>query len=155
MEESIDKRDCILSLFCAGVFAFFYLQCEDLMESGAYWPELICQTGMALSLLECVLAGFKWLRAGKTQKGLLPLTASQAKRVLILLAILGLWIWGLRTLGFLVSSLAALCVLTVWFEPEKKTAYVLRDIFVCMVFELVCYYTFKYLGIHFPKALFI
>ena len=151
----MQKRNCISSLVCAAVFAFFLIQCASLSASAAYWPRIICIVGLSLSVLEIVLEGIKWSKAAAKQEKLWPLSAAQTKRSLSLLGILVLWILGLNTVGFLVSSVLALCAIALVFEPIRDKKHIILDIIVCAVFGVVFYFTFQLLGIHFPDALLI
>lgn len=151
----MEKKNCFTSVICAGVFLFFLVRCGALSEAAAYWPRMICITGLTLSGLEIVLEGIKWRRAGGEQEKLWPLTGEQTRRCLVLLGILILWIAGLTTIGFLVASAAALCAIALVFEPKKDKKYLLRDVAVCVLFSVLFYFTFKFLGIHFPKSLLI
>lgn len=149
----MQKKNCITSLICAAVFLFFFFQCGALTETAAQWPRMICAVGLALSIAEAALEGVKWNRAVGQQEKMWPLSAGQTKRSLILLGLLVLWIVGLTTIGFLVSSVAALCAIAIVFEPIKDRKHLIRDIVVCVIFGIIFYVTFKFLGIHFPRAL--
>ena len=149
----MQKKKCITSLICAAVFLFFFFQCSSLTEAAAYWPRMICIVGLTLSVLETALEGVKWAKAAGQQEKMWPLTAAQTKRSLILLGLLVLWIAGLTTIGFLVSSVAALCAIAIVFEPIKDKKHLIRDVVVCVIFGIIFYVTFKFLGIHFPRAL--
>ena len=149
----MQKKNCFTSLICAAVFLFFLLQCNTLSETAAFWPRMICVVGLALSVLEFVLEGIKLVKTAGEQEKLWSLTGEQTKRSLILLGLLVLWIVGLTTIGFLVSSVAALCAIAIVFEPIKDKKHLLRDVVVCILFGVLFYVTFKFLGIHFPRAL--
>ena len=149
----MQKRNCVSSLICAAVFLFFLIQAGRLNDTAAYWPEIICTVGLGLSGLEILLEGIKWSKAADKQEKLWALTQEQTKRSLVLLGIMLLWIAGLTTLGFLVSSSAALCVIAIVFDPHKSKKSIVTDIVVGIVFGLIFYFLFKFLGIHFPKAL--
>lgn len=151
----MQKKNCFTSLICAAIFLFFLFQCNSLSETAAYWPRMICVVGLVLSVLETVLEGIKWVKTAGDQEKLWPLTGEQTKRSLILLGLLVLWIAGLTTIGFLVSSIVALCAIAIIFEPVKDTKHLIRDIVVCVLFGILFYITFKFLGIHFPRALLI
>lgn len=114
---------------------------------------MICVAGLALSMLEIAMEGRKWYRTADGQEKLFPLNGKQIERSLLLLGLLILWVAGLTTIGFLVSSVLALCAISVCFEPIKTQKNILRDIAVCILFGLIIYFIFKYLGIHFPRAL--
>lgn len=146
------KRNCFTSVICAAVFACFYAMCGDLMDSGAYWPALICKTGLALSVLQFAVSAFCWARSGVPQGAVFPLSAPQCLRSAAVLAIMAVWISCLRRIGFLTSSAAALCAVSLLFEPERTAGRFARDVAVCVVFAALCYCAFKYLGINFPKA---
>lgn len=147
------KKNCITSLICAAVFAFFLYQCAALSVSAAYWPRMICIVGLTLSVIEIVMEGIKWKKTAGDQEKLWVLTADQTKRGAILLGVLILWIIGLDTLGFLVSSILALCVIAVIFDPHRTKKNIIRDVVACVVVGVAIYVLFGYLGIHFPKAL--
>ena len=149
----MEKRNCVTSLICAAVFAFFLFQCNSLSETAAYWPRIICIVGLVLAGLEILLEGFKWSSSTDKQEKLWALTPTQTKNSLILLGILILWIAGLTTIGFLVSSVAALCVIALVFDPRKSKKNLIRDIVACAVFGIIFYFLFKFLGIHFPRTL--
>lgn len=150
------KRNCVTSLICAAIFAFFLYQCSLLSESAAYWPRMICIVGLVLCAIEVVTEGMRWSREDtETQGKLWVLSAAQTKRGALLLGILLLWIIGLDTLGFLVSSLIALCVTAVCFEPHRTKKNLLRDVVTCAVIGVAIYFLFGYLGVHFPRALMI
>ncbi|EOS64357.1 MULTISPECIES: tripartite tricarboxylate transporter TctB family protein [unclassified Anaerotruncus] len=151
----MQKKNCFTSLICAAIFLFFLFQCNSLSETAAYWPRMICVVGLVLSVLETVLEGIKWVKTAGDQEKLWPLTGEQTKRSLILLGLLVLWIAGLTTIGFLVSSIVALCAIAIIFEPVKDKKHLIRDIVVCVLFGILFYITFKFLGIHFPRALLI
>lgn len=151
----MQKKNCFTSLICAAIFLFFLFQCNSLSETAAYWPRMICVVGLVLSVLETVLEGIKWVKTAGDQEKLWPLTGEQTKRSLILLGLLVLWIAGLTTIGFLVSSIVALCAIAIIFEPVKDKKHLIRDIVVCVLFGTLFYITFKFLGIHFPRALLI
>lgn len=128
----MQKRNCITALICAAIFAFFLIQSQMLSDTAAYWPTIICSVGLALSCLEILLEGIKWRRTADHQEKFFPLTWVQTKRGLVALGILILWVVGLNTIGFLVTSLAALCVITVWFRiPEDEKEYHSRCSFLC------------------------
>lgn len=128
----MQKRNCITALICAAIFAFFLIQSQMLSDTAAYWPTIICSVGLALSCLEILLEGIKWRRTADHQEKFFPLTWVQTKRGLVALGILILWVVGLNTIGFLVTSLAALCVITVWFDPQKtEKEYHSRCSFLC------------------------
>lgn len=57
---------------------------------------------------------------GRPPGKVLPSDLGADKRGLVALGILILWVVGLNTIGFLVTSLAALCVITVWFDPRRR-----------------------------------
>ena len=149
----MQKRNCFTSLICAAVFLFFLFQTGALTETAAYWPRIICTVGLALAGLEIVLEGIKWSKCADQQEKLWVLSAEQSKRGVILLGLLVLWIAGLTTIGFLVSSVVALCAIAVTFDPDKRKKHLVRDIAVCIVFGLIFYFLFQFLGIHFPRAL--
>lgn len=149
----MQKKNCVTSFICALVFLFFLLQCNSLSESAAYWPRMICIVGLILAGLEIALEGYKWSKTAGEQEKLLPLNADQTKRSGMLLGLLVLWIAGLTTLGFLVSSVLALCAIAIVFDPEKTKKNMIRDVVVCVLFGIIFYFTFKFLGIHFPKTL--
>lgn len=149
----MQKKNCITSLICAAVFLFFFFQCSALTETAAQWPRMICTVGLLLSILEAVLEGVKWSKTTGQQEKMWPLSGEQTKRSLILLGLLILWIAGLTTIGFLVSSVVALCVIAIVFEPIRDKKHLIRDIVVCVIFGIIFYVTFKFLGIHFPRAL--
>ena len=149
----MQKKNCVTSLICAAIFAFFLFQCASLSDSAAYWPRMICVVGLVLCGLEVALEGVKWYRTAEEQEKLWALSAAQTKRALILLGILVLWCMGLNTIGFLVSSLAALCAVAVYFEPEKTKRNLIRDVVACLVVGVIVYFLFGYLGVHFPRAL--
>ena len=151
----MQKKNCFTSLICAAIFLFFLFQCNSLSETAAYWPRMICVVGLVLSVLETVLEGIKCVNTAGDQEKLWPLTGEQTKRSLILLGLLVLWIAGLTTIGFLVSSIVALCAIAIIFEPVKDKKHLIRDIVVCVLFGILFYITFKFLGIHFPRALLI
>lgn len=149
----MQKKNCFTSLICAAVFLFFLFQCELLSPEAAYWPRLICIVGLFLAGLEIVLEGYKWKKTAETQERLFPLTKEETKRGCILLAILILWAVGLTTIGFLVSSIIILCTIAIVFEPQKTKKYIVRDAAACVVFGIMFYFTFKLLGVHFPRTL--
>lgn len=149
----MQKKNCVTSLICAAVFLFFLFQCNSLSVTAAYWPRIICIVGLVLSGLEILLEGIKWSKAVGEQEKLWVLTGEQTKHSLMLLGILVMWIAGLTTIGFLVSSVVVLCVIAVVFDPKKSRKNLVRDIVACIVFGLMFYFLFKFLGIHFPKAL--
>lgn len=149
----MQKKNCITSLICAAIFLFFFFQCSSLTEAAAQWPRIICVVGLVLSIAEAALEGVKWSKAVGQQEKMWPLSAGQTKRSLILLGLLILWIAGLTTIGFLVSSVVALCAIAVIFEPIKDKKHLIRDVVVCVIFGIIFYVTFKFLGIHFPRAL--
>lgn len=111
--------------------------------------------GLALSCLEIVLEGYKWYRTAGEQEKLFPLTWPQTKRALILFVVLLLWSLGLNTLGFLVSSVLAMCVVAVYFDPNKTRRNIIRDILVCVIIGVLVYFMFGYLEVHYPRALLI
>lgn len=149
----MQKKNCVTSLVCAAVFLFFFFQCNSLSETAAYWPRIICIVGLVLAGLEIVLEGIKWSKTAGEQESLWVLTPEQTKNSLILLGLLILWIAGLTTIGFLVSSVLALCAIAVVFDPQKSRKHLIRDVVVCVIFGLLFYFVFKFLGIHFPRAL--
>lgn len=149
----MQKKNCFTSVICALVFFFFLLQCNALTETAAYWPRMICIVGLVLAGLEIAIEGFKWSKAAGEQEALFPLNGAQAKRALILLGLLLLWIAGLTTIGFLVSSVLALCAISIIFDPDKSKKSILRNVIVCVIFGMIIYFTFKFLGIHFPRTL--
>lgn len=149
----MNKKNCITSLICATVFAFFLHECASLSVSAAYWPRMICIVGLTLCVIEIVMEGVKWKKSAGTQEKVWVLTADQTKRGAILLSVLLLWIIGLDTLGFLVSSLIALCVTAIVFDPHCTKKNIIRDVVACVVIGVLIYVLFGYLGIHFPKAL--
>lgn len=149
----MEKRNCVTSLICAAVFTFFLLQCNALSTAAAYWPRIICIVGLILSGLEILLEGIKWNRNTEKQEKLWVLTPQQTKNSILLLGLLILWIAGLTSIGFLVSSAAALCAISIVFEPNKSKKKIIRNLIVCVVFAVIFYSLFKFLGIHFPKAL--
>ena len=149
----MEKRNCVTSLICAAVFAFFLLQCNALSTAAAYWPRIICIVGLVLSGLEILLEGIKWNHNTEKQEKLWVLTPQQTKNSILLLGLLILWIAGLTSIGFLVSSAAALCTISIVFEPNKSKKKIIRNLIVCVVFAVIFYSLFKFLGIHFPKAL--
>ena len=69
------------------------------------------------------------------------------------MAILILWAIGLTTIGFFVSSIIILCTIAIVFEPKKTKKYIVRDVVACVVFGIMFYFTFKLLGVHFPRTL--
>ena len=151
----MQKKNVVTSIICAAVFLFFLFQCGALSETAAYWPRMICIVGLALSTLEIALEGSKWYRTQNSQERLWALNLEQTKRGLILLGVLILWCLGLNTIGFLVTSLAALCAVALYFEPIKSRRHVIRDIAACLIIGVIVYVMFGYLGVHFPRALLI
>lgn len=151
----MEKRNCVTALICAAIFGFFLFQSQFLSDTAAYWPTMICAVGLGLSGLEILLEGLKWRRAVGSQGKLFPLTWEQSKRGLVVLCILVLWVLGLSTVGFLITSLVALCAVAVWFEPIKTRRNLVRDVAVCIVIGILVYVMFGYLGVHFPRALLI
>ena len=149
----MEKRNCVTSLICAAIFAFFLFQCNSLSVAAAYWPRIICIVGLVLSGLEILLECIKWSRNTDNQAKLWVLTPQQTKNSIILLCLLILWIAGLTTIGFLVCSAAALCAISIVFEPTKSKKKIIRNLIVCVIFAVIFYSLFKFLGIHFPKAL--
>lgn len=149
----MQKRNCFTSLLCAALFLFVLVQCNALAESAALWPRLVCCVGLGLAGLEILVEGIQWARHPGEQQGLWALTPEQTKRSAILLGLLLLWIAGLTTIGFLVSSVAALCAIALVFEPVKNKQNLVRDIVVCVIFGVAFYFLFKFLGIHFPRTL--
>ena len=101
------------------------------------------------------MEGYKWYRTAGAQEKLFPLNGAQTRRALILFGVLFLWCLGLSTLGFLVSSILAMCAIAVYFDPHKTRRNVLRDIAVCLVLGVLVYYMFGYLEVHYPRALLI
>ena len=148
----MEKKNFVTALLFAGVFRYFYGQCGELMDASAYWPQLICVAGCALSLLQAALSGVKWAMRRGAQKGLNPFAAAQWKRIIFLLAVMILWIVGLQKLGFLTSSLAAVCAVAVAYDPHKTAGSVALDVVCCVFFGVACYFLFKYLGIMFPDT---
>lgn len=146
----MEKRNCITSMLCALVFVYFFIQCDDLAEKAALWPRIICIAGLVFTVLDIVIEGIKWLRLKNEQKPLWALTAEQTKRTATILCLLLVWIMGLTTIGFLVSSVIALCVIAVVFEPFKDKQHIVRDLVVCTVFGIIFYFIFEFLGINFP-----
>ena len=151
----MQKRNCITALICAAVFVFFLVQSQTLSDTAAYWPTIICSVGLALSCLEILLEGIKWRRTADSQGKVFPLTWAQTKHGLIVLGILILWIVGLSTIGFLVTSLAAMCAIAICFDPHKIKRNIIRDVIVCLVIGIIVYVMFGYLGVNFPRALLI
>ena len=151
----MQKKNCFTSLICAALFLFLLLQSSSLSETAACWPRMICVVGLILSALEFALEGIKWVKTAGEQEKLWPLTGEQTKRSLIFLGLLALWIAGLTTIGFLSSSVVALSVIAVIFEPVRDRKHLIRDVIVCVLFGILFYVTFKLLGIHFPRALLI
>lgn len=149
----MNKRNCVSALVCAAVFVYFLIQSNALPEAAAYWPKIVCIVGLTLSGLEIVLEGVKWGKATGEQEKLWVLTPQQTKNSLIVLGLMILWIAGLTTIGFMVSSAAALCVVAVMFEPVKTKGHIIRDIVVCALFGVALYYVFQFLGVHFPRTL--
>jgi hypothetical protein len=149
------KRNCISSLLCAAVFGYFLYQCGFLKVSAAYWPKLICTAGLVLSILECVIDAFKWMKERGEQKSLMPLTFHQAKRFSMAVIFMVLWILGLKTIGFLVSSVIAMSVISCVFEIAKDRRHMLRNVVVSAAVGVLFYAVFSYLGIHFPRTLLI
>ena len=147
------KRNCISSLLCALVFAYFLYQCSFLKVSAAYWPKLICIAGLGLSVLECAAGAFRWLKETEGQRSLMPLSAKQLKRYLAMVVIMVIWITGLNKVGFLACSAAALCLISCLYEMERNRKNMIRNIVVSVLFAVLFYGVFSYLGIHFPKAL--
>lgn len=151
----MQKKNCFTSFICAAVFIFFLIQCNSLSTTAAYWPRMVCIVGLILSCLEIALEGYKWYRTAGAQEKLFPLNGAQTRRALILFGVLFLWCLGLSTLGFLVSSILAMCAIAVYFDPHKTRRNVLRDIAVCLVLGVLVYYMFGYLEVHYPRALLI
>ena len=149
------KRNCISSLFFAAVFGYFLYQCGFLKVSAAYWPRLICTAGLGLSALECPLSALRWGRERESQKSLAPLSPRQAGRFALTAGVMVLWILGLKTVGFLVSSVAAMSVLSCLFEMTRDRKHLVRNVLVCAAVGILFYAVFSYLGIRFPKALLI
>lgn len=149
----MQKKNCITSLICAAIFTFFLLQCNSLNPSAAYWPRMICIVGLGLSALEILLEGVKRHKSTEKQEKLWVLSPAQSKHALILLGILILWSIGLNTLGFLVSSLIALCGVSIYFEPVKNRRNIIRDVASCLIIGIIVYFTFGYLGVHYPKSM--
>lgn len=149
----MQKKNCVTSLICAAVFLFFFFRSNTLNETAAYWPRIICVVGLILAGLEIALEGVKWSKTAGEQEKLWVLNASQTKNSLILLGILVLWIAGLATIGFLISSILALCVIALVFDPQKSRKNLICDVVICIMFGLIFYFLFKFLGIHFPRAL--
>ena len=147
------KKNCVTTLICAAIFAFFLYECGSLTAAAAYWPRMICIVGLILCAIELVMEGVKWSKVASKQEKLWVLTAAQTRRGVILLGALVLWILGLNTLGFLVSSLLALCAIAILFEPRRAKKNLIRDVAACVVIGLVIYFMFGYLGVHFPRAL--
>lgn len=149
------KRNCISSLLFAALFAYFLYQCGFLKVSAAYWPRLICAAGLGLSLLECAVNAVKWTKEKERQKSLVPLTLHQTKRFGAAAVVMVLWIIGLKTIGFLVSSVIAMSVLSCAFEMERDRRHMLQNVVVSAAVGVLFYAVFSYLGIHFPKTLLI
>lgn len=147
------KKNCVTTLICAAIFAFFLYECGSLATTAAYWPRMICIAGLVLCAIEIAMEGVKWNKTAGKQEKLWVLTANQTMRGSILLGALVLWILGLNTLGFLVSSLLALCAIAILFEPHRTKKNLIRDVATCVVIGVVIYFMFGYLGVHFPRAL--
>jgi len=150
----LNKRNCITGLLLLGFFAFFYAYTMRTAEEAAFWPKLICIAGMALSAANAAISGMKWMKE-KDAMPILPLTAAQTKRALILTAIAVVWIFLLEILGFLSASMLATIVIVLYFEPIKDKRHIIRDLVAGVVFSIVLYMMFTLLGIHFPKGILI
>lgn len=149
----MSKKNILSSFVCAALFGFFLFQCGKLSESAALWPRMICLLGLALALLQILLEVIRLAHTPEKSEKLFPLNGTQQKRVGAALLIVLFWVAGLTTVGFLVSSVAALCALAVLFDPDKTKKNLLRDIAVCALFGIVFYFLFSKLGIHFPRTL--
>lgn len=149
----MQKKNCVSSIIFAAVFAFFWFQCAKLRPVPAFWPRMICVTGMALSLLEAVIEGVKWLRSRTEQQPLIPLSSAQIRRSASLLTVLALWIASVTRVGFLCSTIAALIVISLLFEPQRSVRNYVRDVIVCAVFGGIVYGTFLFLGVRFPMTM--
>lgn len=150
----MNKRNFISSLVVLAFFGFFFWQAQSLKASAAYWPKLICIVGMALSLVNALIAGIKWTKE-KDGEGMLPLNRKQLINSLILLAVAIAWILCIPRIGYLVSSFVATCILVLVFEPVKDRKHILRDIVITLIFSGLIYGLFALLGVHFPKGLLI
>ena len=133
-------------------FIFFYVYSTRLASSAAYWPQLICVIGIALSSFSALVTGLKW-RKEKDAGKLLPLSMLQAKRALLITVVLVLWMFAMRFLGYLVSSSLATGIIIVAFEPVKNKRNITIDILVTLTFSIVMYLTFTLLGVRFPEHL--
>ena len=151
----MQKKNCVSLLLCAAVFAFFLFKCSSLSDAAAYWPRIICIVGLTLCALKLAIDSFTWYHTKEKQEKLWVLSTGQSKRALILLGIMVLWCMGLNTVGFLVTSLIALCAVAICFEPKKTKRYIVRDVIACLVVGTMVYFLFGYLGVHYPRALLI
>ncbi|WP_303296513.1 tripartite tricarboxylate transporter TctB family protein [Pyramidobacter piscolens] len=151
----MEKKNILMALVCACVFGYFYRKCDELMDASAYWPQLISIAGFVVSILQVLIESVKCFVRKKPQESLNSFTGAQLQRVLFLLLIMILWLVGLQTVGFLVSSLASVAVIAVVYDSHKTAGKIVLDVVCCVFFSVVCYMLFKYLGVVFPDTLLI
>ncbi len=133
-------------------FLFFHFYSVRLASSAAYWPKLICTIGIALSSLSALVSGLKW-RTEKNAEKLFPLTSAQAKRALLIIAVMIVWMFAMSWIGYLLSSILATGVIILAFEPVKNKKNIIIDGLVTLAFSITMYLTFTLLGVRFPEQL--
>lgn len=148
----LNKRNFISSLAVLAFFIFFYTQAVQLKAGASYWPKLICIVGAALSGVNAAVAGVQWARTSEGGQAF-PLSWTQLKNFLILLAVSAVWIFLIPRLGYLATSVLATGAVVLVFEPLRDRKHIVRDVIVTLIFAAVIYGLFSLLGIHFPKGL--
>lgn len=150
----MNKRNFFSSLFVLGFFVFFYAYSQQLSESAAYWPKLICVVGGVLSAANAAVAGIQW-KKDTEQTALFPLNPAQLKRSGVLLVLAVAWVALVPVVGYLVTATLATLAVVLFFEPKRDKGHVIRDVVVTVIFSVVIYQLFALLGVHFPKGLLV
>lgn len=153
MEAVMKKRDYITGILFTILFISFLVYSNSLDTRAAYWPRFISIIGIALSFLLSITS---YISSKKEEnKNFLVFSKSQLIRISVLFLVLIAWIVGIKTLGFLTSSLIVVVFVNVFYEPFKNKKNIIRDIVTALLFVLGMYMLFKVLGIRFPKGFLI
>lgn len=146
------RKNFISGLFILAFFGLFWYYSLTLEAGASYWPRMIAAAGTALSIPHILLSA---LAMRREEGGFSPISGVQARRVLFAAVTAALWVYCIPRIGWLVSSAAASCLITIVFEPAKTPRRLFRGAAAAVLFSLIIYALFSALGVHFPDGIFI
>lgn len=148
----MNKRNVVSGVLVFLIFGFFLYLSGDYSKQASFWPTLICEVGMGISLIQVVISAMK-MKNDEPGTPVFPLNKNQSVRALILGVIVSVWIFAIPRIGYIIASIAATILVVLIFEPIRDKKRLIIDVIVTIIFSVVMYKLFSALGVHFPLGI--